>query len=86
MKVKIYSVKVRVSIPGFRNMFYQGLAFAKSPDQAKQLSLEHLLLGIQKSNPTNLNLTSENLTVTMCEKVKDDFLVNDKILKSCQKD
>lgn len=79
MITKMYAVKVRVAIPGFKTKFYHGLVVTHNPKKAQDLAIDRMLHSVIRSNPDLSNiLNRDNITATKCEKVKDDFFINEK--------
>jgi hypothetical protein len=72
---KMYQVKVKVDIPGFRNKFYTGLSVAYNPDMAKDQAMASTLSAMVRNTQVTDIVTSEHITVTKCDLVKQDFFI-----------
>lgn len=83
MKNKSYQVKLKIDIPGYRNKFFEGIALAESPQKAKDLAIDYTLECVLKGNePLKGVLTRDHIKATKCDKIKDDFIVNQSTYKS----
>lgn len=73
--MNIYSVKVKITIPTFKNTYVNGLVIAKTPTTAKELALKEVVKGVDLDS-LGIKIESTKFEVTDCKKIKSDFVIN----------
>lgn len=70
IKERIYQVKIKASVPGFKNLFLEGIVISKGPKTAKKAAYEKIKAQISEQS------TEAEVEVTKVKYIKNEFTIN----------